>query len=162
MNKGLTGELKALFADITPTTKPESETGLIIYPQWLAGFISAEGCFSVSIVKSQYVKLGYQVQLRFRLTQHVRDVQLMESLVSYLGGRVVKSREAVDLQVIKLSVLTDKVLPLLEKYPIQGVKFKDYCDFIKVVEIVSNKTHLTAEGLSRIQKLKAGMNTGRR
>ena len=41
MNKGLTGELKALFADITPMTKPESETGLIIYPQWLAGFISA-------------------------------------------------------------------------------------------------------------------------
>jgi len=127
----------------------------------LAGFISAEGCFSVFIVKSQDVKLGYQVQLRFRLTQHVRDVQLMESLVSYLGGTVVKSREAVDLQVIKLSVLQDKVLPLLEKYPVQGVKFKDYSDFIKVVEIVKNKTHLTAEGLSLVQKIKAGMNTGR-
>lgn len=49
MNKGLTGELKTLFADITPMTKPESDTGLIIYPQWLAGFISAEGCFSVEL-----------------------------------------------------------------------------------------------------------------
>ena len=127
----------------------------------MAGFISAEGCFSVFIFKSQYVKLGYQVQLRFRLTQHVRDVQLLESLVSSLGGTVVKSRDAVDLQVIKLSALTDKVLLLLEKYPVQGVKFKDYCDFIKVVEIVKNKTHLTTEGLSLVQKIKVEMNTGR-
>lgn len=50
--------------------KPELERELVIDPQWLVGFISAESCFSVSIVKSQYVKLGYQVQLRFRLTQH--------------------------------------------------------------------------------------------
>lgn len=147
MNKGLSRELKALFADLTPIIKPESDIGLNIDPQWLAGFISGEGCFSISIVKSQFVKQGYQVQLRFRLTQHIRDVQLMESLVSYLGGRVTKSREAVDLQVTKLSDLTDKVLPQLEKYPIQGVKFQDYCDFIKAVEIVKNKSHLTAEGL---------------
>jgi hypothetical protein len=162
MNKGLTGELKALFPDITPMTKPEPETGLIIDPHWSVGFISGEGCFSVFITKSQYTKVGYQVQLRFRFTQHIRDVELMESLVSYLGGKVAKSREAVDLNVILFSVLTDKLLPLLEKYPIQGVKFKDYYDFIKVVELVKNKAHLTSEGLSLIRKIKAGMNTGRR
>jgi hypothetical protein len=162
MNKGLTGELKALFPDITHMTKPGPETGLIIDPQWLVGFISGEGCFSVFITKSQYTKVGYQVQLRFRLTQHIRDVELMESLVSYLGGKVAKSREAVDLNVIQFSVLTDKLLPLLEKYPIQGVKLQDYYDFIKVVELVKNKAHLTSEGLSLIRKIKAGMNTGRR
>jgi hypothetical protein len=162
MNKGLTGELKALFPDITHMTKPEPETGLNIDPQWLVGFISGEGCFSVFITKSQYTKVGYQVQLRFRLTQHIRDVELMESLVSYLGGKVAKSREAVDLNVIQFSVLTDKLLPLLEKYPIQGVKFQYYYDFIKVVELVKNKAHLTSEGLSLIRKIKAGMNTGRR
>ena len=161
MNKGLTGELKALFADIIPMTKPELERELIIDPQWLAGFISAESCFSVSIVKSQNVKLGYQVQLRFRLTQHIRDLQLMESLVGYLGGSVIKSKEAVDLHVAKLSDLTGKVLPLLEKYPIEGVKFQDYCDFIKVVELVKNKSHMTTEGLSQIRKIRAGMNTSR-
>lgn len=161
MNKGLTGELKALFADIIPMTKPELERGLIIDPQWLAGFISAESCFSVSIVKSQYVKQGYQVQLKFRLTQHIRDIQLMESLVSYLGGSVFKSKDAVDLHVAKLSDLTGKVLPLLEKYPIEVVKFQDYCDFIKVVELVKNKSHMTTEGLSQIRKIKAGMNTSR-
>ncbi|PQE31504.1 LAGLIDADG (mitochondrion) protein [Rutstroemia sp. NJR-2017a WRK4] len=159
MNKGLTGELKALFPDITPMTKPEPETGLIIDPHWSVGFISGEGCFSVFITKSQYTKVGYQVQLRFRFTQHIRDVELMESLVSYLGGKVAKSREAVYLNVIQFSVLTDKLLPLLEKYPIQGVKFKDYYDFIKVVELVKNKAHLTSEGLSLIRKIKAGMNT---
>lgn len=85
----------------------------------------------------------------------------MESLVSYLGGSVTKSREAVDLQVTKFSDLTGKVLPLLEKYPIEGVKFQDCCDFIKVVELVKNKSHMTPEGLSQIKKIKAGMNTSR-
>lgn len=165
MNKGLTEELKVLFPNITPAIKPESNIGLSINPQWLAGFISAvpqagRGCFSVFISESKYTKVGSQVKLR--LTQHVRDVELMESLVSYLGGKVTKSREEVDLDVRKISVITCKILPLLDKYPIQGVKYEDYCDFVKVVELMKNKTHLSAEGLSLIHKIKVGMNTGRR
>lgn len=66
----------------------------------------------------------------------------MGSLVSYLGGRIIKSEHTVYLQVTKISDITTKVLALFEKYPFEGVKFKDYCDFLKVVELVNNKSHL--------------------
>jgi len=57
--------------------------------------------------------------------------------------------------------LTDKIIPLLKKYPILGEKFKDFDDFCKVVEMMKVKKHLTKEGLEQIHIIKAGMNTGR-
>jgi hypothetical protein len=49
-----------------------------------------------------------------------------------------------------------------QKYPLQGVKSKDFKDFCKVAELMENKAHLTAEGLDQIRQIKAGMNTGRK
>ena len=49
-----------------------------------------KGCFSIDIVKSQGHKLGYQVRLRFRVTQHIRDQVLMQSLVKYLDCGVIE------------------------------------------------------------------------
>jgi len=68
----------------------------------------------------------------------------------------------VDFIVTKFSDLKDKVIPLFEKYSLQGVKLLDYLDFVKVIELMNNKEHLTAEGLDQIRKIKAGMNTGRK
>ena len=34
-------------------------------PQWVLGFIDAEGCFHVSIQKNNTMRLGVQVQLQF-------------------------------------------------------------------------------------------------
>jgi hypothetical protein len=53
------------------------------------------------------------------------------------------------------------IIPLFEKYPIQGNKYLDYADFMKVALLMKNKVHLTPEGLDQIRKIKAGMNTGR-
>lgn len=49
-------------------------------PNWLAGFTSGEGCFLVRIINSSSHRLGFQVLLVFKLTQHSRDEQLMRSL----------------------------------------------------------------------------------
>jgi hypothetical protein len=114
------------------------------------------------LTKSKSVKTGYQIQLRFQLTQHIRDEQLMTSLINYLDcGNVYKNREAIDFQVTKLSDLINKVIPIFEKNPIQGEKFVDYLYFIKVVELMKNKIHLTEEGLNQIRNIKVNMNTGR-
>jgi len=102
------------------------------------------------------------VKLIFKLTQHSRDLALMQSLVDYLGcGNVYAYGTAVDYKITKFVDLTEKVLPLFEKYSLQGVKLLDYLDFVKVIELMKNKEHLTAEGLDQIRKIKAGMNRGR-
>ena len=90
MGKGLTNELKTVFPDIVSLNEPEI-SGIIwpqnlrIDPNWLAGFISAEGSFIISLHKSTSITIGYQVQLRFVLSQHIRDKDLFEYLVKYLG-----------------------------------------------------------------------------
>lgn len=86
----------------------------------------------------------------------------MKNLIDYLGcGNVSINREAINFQVTKFSDLTDKIIPILQKYPLQGEKLLDYFDFVKVVELMKNKSHLTEEGLSQIWNIKANINTGR-
>ena len=49
--------------------------------------------FDVRITKQSSNRIGYRVQLRFRITQHERDLRLMEVLVKYLGsGKIYKNR----------------------------------------------------------------------
>jgi hypothetical protein len=75
-------------------------------------------------------------------------------------GRVYRSKEAFTFQVTKFSDLNKKIIPFFVKYPIKGIKARDFED-CKVAELMQNKVHLTKEGLELICKIKAGMNTGR-
>jgi len=60
-----------------------------------------------------------------------------------------------------MSLRLEKVIPLFQNIPIQGVKSLDFLDFCKAVEIMKQKGHLTNEGISLLYKLKIGMNKGR-
>ena len=83
--------------------------------------------------------------------------------MEYLGfGRTAINREALEFIVIKFSDLTDKLLPLLQKYPIVGYKNLDYLYFVKAVELMENKAHLTEEGLNQFRELQELMNSGRK
>jgi len=53
-------------------------------PQWLAGFTSGEGSFLVRILKSSTHKIGAKAILRFQISQHSRDAELLKSLIKYL------------------------------------------------------------------------------
>jgi len=46
----------------------------------MVGFTAAEGCFSIRITKSLTTKIGYQVQLRYQITQHSIDKVFMHTL----------------------------------------------------------------------------------
>lgn len=164
MNKGLSDTLSTNFPGIIPAVRPLVESMKIPDSNWLAGFTEAEGCFYVSINKSK-TKTGFAVQLKFQITQHSRDKQLMECLETYLGCGRYEARsqniQAGNFAVSKLSDITEKIIPFFDKYPILGYKSKDYADFKQVSQLIQNKAHLTDEGLDQIKKIKAGMNTGR-
>lgn len=87
----------------------------------------------------------------------------MNSLIEYFGaGNVCKYREAIEFRISKTKDLNDKVIPFFEEYKILGVKSQDYDDFKQVARLISNGDHLTVEGLEKIRKIKANMNTGRK
>jgi hypothetical protein len=164
LNKGLSLDLSKAFPNIIPISRPEVSISKIINPFWLAGFVEAEGCFSVTIFKSKTSKFGEAVKLSFILTQNVRDEDLMKSLIEYLGCgyTTLENRGTIDFKVTKISNIRDVIIPFFNKYPLQGVKSKDFSDFCKAVDIVGNKAHLSKEGLDQIRIIKNRMNTNRK
>ena len=163
INRGLPLNIKTAFPDNIQIHRPNVSDYKIKDPNWLAGFVSAEGCFLVKIRSKPKMKIGYSVELAFVITQHSRDEQLMKSLIEYFGcGNIYKNPVTVDFKTTKFKDLTEKIIPFFEKYPIQGVKFLDYLDFVKVIKLIENKAHLTEKGLDQIRKIKASMNRGRK
>ena len=91
LNLGVSNTLKTEFSNITPVKREIIQTNNIPDSYWISGFVSGEGNFDAGIRKSQTNLIGSRVYLRFRLTQHVRDIQLMELIINYLGaGRLEK------------------------------------------------------------------------
>ena len=164
LNLGLSDELKTAFPDTMVVSRPLVINQEISNPHWLQGFTCGEGCFLIKVSKSKGSKLGYGVQLIFQLTQHIRDIELMESLVTFFGcGRIVQdlNYSRVNFIVSKFSDIIDKVLPFFNQYPVIGIKNENFKDWSIAAEIMKNQGHLTEEGLNKILKIKAGMNRGR-
>ena len=84
---------------------------------WISGFVSAEGNFDVRMPSTKN-KLGYRVQLRFRISQHSRDIRLMEKIVEYFGsGKIYKysGKSAISLSIVDFTNITNIIVPFLTK-----------------------------------------------
>lgn len=162
-NRGLSPKLKSDFSNLISVERPLVKNQMIKDPNWFAGFTTAEGCFLVVVTKSKTNLIGFRVWLCFQLTQHSRDEKLMRSLIEYFNcGCVSKRGDALDFKVTKFEEIVNIIIPLFRKYPIEGVKSKDFADFCKVAEMMKEKAHLSKDGLEEIKKIKAGMNRGRK
>lgn len=130
INNGLSETLVESFPGIAPVDRPRVEVNQIYDYNWLIGFTEGDGSFLVQVRNS-----NNKVTLRFTLTQHSRDTELMNSLIKYLkcGNLQVNSENsAVYFVVTKLGDITDILIPLFNKYPLQGTKKLDYADFVKI------------------------------
>nr|AYE93362.1 LAGLIDADG homing endonuclease [Termitomyces sp.] len=117
MNLGLSEMLKSEFNENTSIERPLINTEEIPDPNWISGFVTAEGCFDVNIPESTN-KIGHRVQLRLRITQHDRDKRLMEHIIKYLGsGKIYKypKTPAVNVTIINFSDITNILIPFFEK-----------------------------------------------
>ena len=165
MNIGLSNFLKAEFNDFTPVERPIINTENIPDSNWIARFVTGEGNFDVRITQQSTNKIGYRVQLRFRISQHERDIKLMECLIKYLGsGKLYKypgGKPAVVLTIFNFSDITNIIIPYFKQNSLLGIKLLDFLDWCKIANIIQDGSHLTVEGLDLIKQIKSGMNTGR-
>ena len=163
LNKGLSEKLKIYFPDIINTEKLKVNTPINIDYNWITGFYSGEGNFLIDIFKSK-VKVGYSVVLRIAITQHFKDVLLMNKIKNILNCGFITKDSKRNTIIFKISNFEDvyyKIIPIFNKHKIIGVKLLDYLDFCLAAELINKKAHLTLEGLEEIKKIKSRMNKNR-
>lgn len=159
-NYGLPEELKIGFPNIIPYLRPQTITPKLetINPYWVSGFVDGDGCFYISLTNNLR-----GVGLVFKITQHIRDTDLLKQFVYYFncGRYSLSSREAGDYIVTKFEDIYTKIIPFFNKYPLQGSKSLDFSDFNSVAELIKNKVHITSEGFESIKQIKSGTNKKR-
>jgi hypothetical protein len=162
LNKGLsknTSEIKNIEVLERPLHLVDSAEFKNIDPNWISGFVAGDGSFDIKITKR---KVKYQVELRFRITQHIRDAHILGIIAEYLGCGKVYIRStglACDLVVNTFPENINKIIPFFNKHPIGTIKENDFRDFTLAAELIKNKAHLTLEGLAKIKEIKLNMNS---
>lgn len=162
LNWGLSDKFKDSFptakAVVRPLVKYNTLNVKIKNLNWIRGFIDAEGSFQVITQNNR------NVSLRFSLTQHIKDEELLKDIITYLNcGRYYKSpgRNEGQYLVTIFSDINDKLIPFLNEYPLLGTKQNDYLDFVQIAELIKSKAHLTNEGLEKIKLIQSNMNRKR-
>ena len=119
-------------------------------------------CLHVSITTNKKFKLGWKVKPIFTIALHVKDKALLEEIQSYFGaGQIsIHGRESVQLQVQSIKELKI-IIDHFYKYSLITKKCSDLKLFIKIIDIIKSKEHLTYEGLRKIVAIRASpMNLG--
>lgn len=88
----------------------------------------------------------------------------MKNIVEYLECG--KYREIVQnndgkFEIENLKDIIKIIIPFLDKYPLIGIKHKDYMDFKEVANLIENDLHLTNAGVKKIEQIKSRMNRER-
>ncbi len=126
---------------------------------WIAGFVDAEGCFRLSIIKNKNFKgnpwlpslydinketdiIPLSVRLYFQVWLHKKDESILKLIQSKLGvGEIYSSRtDMVELQVNSFKDM-GAVINFFDKYPLITQKWADYLLFKKAYELILNKEH---------------------
>nr|WVH38211.1 LAGLIDADG endonuclease [Trametes cingulata] len=163
MNLGLSDLQKSEFINYKPVPRPIIKYTEIPNPNWIAGFSSAEGCFLVTISKSNKNKVSQIVQLTFKISQHHRDKILLGLITKYFncGAVYYHSENAFVFKVGKFVDINNKIIPFFKAHSIQGIKQLDYQDFCEIATLIGEGKHLSPIGIAKIQLIKDRMNTKR-
>jgi hypothetical protein len=168
MGKGLSKTLLNKFPDIEPVVRNQVLPTKDFNPFWVAGFVDGEGCFYVKTSKmNKGLATAYKVNVYFYIAQHIRDIALLENLVTYFNCGLVETVKTRPTQssyvVYKLQDVFNKIIPFFETYPLKGTKWLDFYDFKKIANITEKNTNYdeNSDILKEIIRIKKGMNRNR-
>lgn len=164
MNRKTLNKLNEYFFDIVPLELSFKINNEIKDPNWLTGFVDGEGCF---YIKPKKVKssLKERFYLSFRLSQHSKDIILLNNISKFLNCGLIElstSKKMARFVVNKFNDNMNKIIPFFEKYPLLSVKRLDFQDFCKVSCILKEKKFFNEEDILKIKIIKSNMNNGRK
>ena len=135
----------------------------LLNPHWIAGFVDGEGTFFISICDSTKLRTGKQVRIGFKVTQGIKNVQVLYKLKKFYGIGTVKQEkpEVYEYRVNDLQQLVQIILPFFLKHPMHTTKKFDFLRVLYVSKLMLRKEHLTLAGVEKIQKIRNRMNLRR-
>lgn len=132
--------------------------------QWLIGFTEAEGCFKVKPKYRNGKTNVHSFNFEFEIHLHIDDVKVLKKICDFLGiGKVYERESSKSCSFVvgnegALRVLID----IFKRYPFNGIKLLDFIDFQEAFFLYFDRPgKLDEELISKILKLKSGMNKGR-
>lgn len=134
-------------------------------PYYVVGFVDGEGSFSVSISHHRTLKTRIEISPDFSIELRVDDEEILKRIQKTLGvGRLyqVKLRnknwqDHVKLKVGSISELTNIIIPFFRRYPLQAKKAQVFELFVRIIEMMKRKEHLTYGGIQKIKKIREKM-----
>ena len=130
-------------------------------PNWVTGFVDAEGCFSVIVEISENLKR--KVRVSFEINLHEKDKEILSNIQSFFGLGAIYHRPDRKNSVYRVSNVNhikNVIIPHFTEYPLISKKSRDFLLWSKVIEIILNKEHLTEEGFLKILSYYASINKG--
>ena len=117
INLGLSNLHKTNFPNYKTIARPVINNTKITDPNWIAGFVTAEFCFFLSLFKPNRTKIGYAIQLMFKLTQNKRDKEILELVAKFMNCGAVYSHgeNAFDFTVSKFAYNQNIIIPILNQ-----------------------------------------------
>lgn len=166
LNRGMSKNVLKHYPDIIPYGKPVVSLPDSLNPDWVSGFSSGNGGFSIYVKPAKNYVLTEKVYYRFHITQHSKDVELLNLFIKFFGCGIVNVRSNLatprcDYIVQDVKSILDNIIPHFHNYPLLNLKQKDYICFKKCISMIKLKKHLTREGLDRIKSLSLEMNFNR-
>jgi hypothetical protein len=148
--------------------KKDKDTSNIDSNSWFAGFIDADGHFSVrTTTVSKYPK----IECKFELTQRQNDhnyennYEFLNLIADFLLTTVKEIRvdqPKPEYRVRTTSLKANLILiKYMENYPLFSSKYLNYQDWRKVLEYFENKIHTNPESIKTIIEIKSKMNNKR-
>lgn len=114
---------------------------------WLSGFIDAKGSFYGSYNKHNKTLSGYQLQLRFAITQ--KDPTVLYLIAKLFGDVRVKYNKKGFYYFIISDVLNlDRLVGYIKLFPLLSKKSISFSRWLKLYVLFKNKKHLTLSPLA--------------
>jgi len=148
--------------------KKDKDTSNIDSNSWFAGFIDADGHFSVrTTTVSKYPKIECKFELTQRQNDHNNEnnYEFLNLIADFLlttvkGFRVDQPKP--EYRVRTTSLKGNLILiNYMENYPLFSSKYLNYQDWKKVLEYFENKNHTNPESIKTIIEIKSKMNNKR-
>ena len=133
-------------------------------PDYVAGFIDGEGCFSVTVHPHPTVHHAtrWLIAPCFQAYQHRDNVGILEALRNFFGCGRIRAKgpnsSVMTYSVYRRAELESVIVPFFERYPLQSRKHEDFVKWSEVVRLMQRQEHRTDAGFRRIIELAFSMN----